>query len=60
MCIIHGNIDILSDLNKKSVCVLYLGAYYTWGRIIFGSVIFLVAYYTWGRIILGGVLYLGA
>ena len=56
---ILGNIEILSDFSKKSGCVLYLGVYYTWGRIILGGVLYLGPYYTWGRIILGGVLYLG-
>ena len=46
MRIIHGNIDILSDLKKKSVCVLYLGAYYTWECNILGGVLYLGAYFT--------------
>ena len=27
--IIYGKIEIVSDLNKKSGCILFLGAYYT-------------------------------
>ena len=43
MRIIHGNIDILSDLNN---CLLYLGAYYTSECNILGGVLYLGAYYT--------------
>ena len=28
--IINGNVKILSDLNKKSGCIIFFGVYYTW------------------------------